>query len=187
MRGPESFIFQTVVRFTFFLINVLAVYLMLRGHNLPGGGFIAGLASAIALILLSLATGAEEFHRMLRFDPVRLASWGLAIAFTSCAAPLLFGKPFLEHFHWHLHHVPLLGDVHVGTPLFFDFGVFLVVIGVACKIIFALARSTQGRPALRADELARYCSVREQPVEDQPVAEDGADDLFPGKEGSRAP
>ena len=166
MKGPESFIFQTVVRYTFFFINVLAVYLMLRGHNLPGGGFIAGLASAISLILLSLATGAEEFHRMLRFDPVRLAARGLALAAFSCALPALFGQPFLEHFHWHLHGVPLLGDVHVGTPLLFDFGVFLVVIGVSCKIIFALSRSTQGLPALRPDERTRYCSPREIPVED---------------------
>ena len=55
MQGPQSFIFQAIVRLLFFLINVLAIYLLLRGHNLPGGGFIACLATAISLVLLSLA------------------------------------------------------------------------------------------------------------------------------------
>ena len=84
MKGPESFIFQTVVRYTCFFINVLAVYLMLRGHNLPGGGFIAGLASAISLILLSLATGLFYFT----WVSVGLSlSLGLAI--------LIIGIPFV--------------------------------------------------------------------------------------------
>ena len=73
MKAPDSYIFKTVVRFSFFVINVFAIYLVLRGHNLPGGGFIGGLAAAISFVLLSLAIGVEELHRVMRFDPVRVA------------------------------------------------------------------------------------------------------------------
>lgn len=172
MKGPDSYIFRTVVRFLFFIINILAVYLLLRGHDLPGGGFIGGLASAISLVLLGLALGLEAMHRVLRFDPVRVAGAGLLLATLTSAAPLLAGGLFLEHFHFHFTAVPLLGELHVGTPLVFDVGVFLVVVGVTCKIIFVLAKSTEGLRALVLEEEARYSSVRETPVEEQP-----ADDL----------
>ncbi len=62
--------------------------------------------------------------------------------------------------------MPLLGELHVGTPLLFDIGVFLVVVGVTCKIIFVLAKSTEGLRALVQEEEARYSSPRETPIED---------------------
>ncbi len=170
MIGPPSYIFKAVVRFLFFLVNVFALYLLWRGHNLPGGGFIAGLASAISLILLSLAIGLEDLHRLLRFDPVRLAATGLAVAVLTGTAPLLSGRPFLEHFDVHLTGVPLFGALHLGTPLVFDIGVYLVVVGVACKIIFVLGKSTHQMRALVAEEEARYCSPVEQPIEDESPA-----------------
>lgn len=167
MTGPQSYIFRAVVRFLFFLVNVYAVYLLLRGHNLPGGGFIAGLATALSLILLSLAIGLEELHRVMRFDPVRLATGGLALATLTGVAPLLFERPFLEHFDAHLCCVPLIGEMHVGTPLVFDLGVYFVVVGIACKIIFTLGKSTQRLRALVAEEEARYSSAVEQPIEEE--------------------
>lgn len=166
MTGPQSYIFKAVARFLFFLVNVFALYLLLRGHNLPGGGFIAGLATAISLILLSLAIGLEELHRVMRFDPVRLAAAGLALATLTGAVPLFLGRAFLEHFNFHFSDVPLLGDLHVGTPLVFDVGVYLVVVGIACKIIFVLGKSTQRFRALVAEEEARYSSPVEQPIEE---------------------
>lgn len=165
MKGLDSYIFKTVVRFSFFVINVFAIYLLLRGHNLPGGGFIGGLASAISFLLLSLAVGVEDLHRVMRFDPVRVAGAGLGLATATSAAPLVVGKPFLEHFNFHVP-LPLLGELHIGTPLVFDIGVFLVVVGVTCKIIFVLAKSTEGLRALVAEEEARYSSPRETPIED---------------------
>jgi len=166
MTGPQSYIFKVVVRFLFFLVNVFALYLLLRGHNLPGGGFIAGLATAISLILLSLAIGLEELHRVMRFDPVRLATAGLAAATLTGGAPLLLGRPFLEHFNFHFDDVSLIGELHVGTPLVFDVGVYLVVVGSACKIMFVLAKSTQRLRALVTEEEARYSSPVEQPIEE---------------------
>jgi len=170
MKGLDSYIFKTIVRFSFFVINVFAIYLLLRGHNLPGGGFIGGLASAISFLLLSLAIGVEELHRVMRVDPVRVAGAGLGLATATSAAPLVVGRPFLEHFNFHIT-APLLGELHVGTPLVFDIGVFLVVVGVTCKIIFVLAKSTEGLRALVAEEESRYSSPRESPIEDSATEE----------------
>jgi multicomponent Na+:H+ antiporter subunit B len=167
MIGPRSWIFTTVVRFAFFIINVFAFYLFLRGHNAPGGGFIAGLASAAALVLLSLALGVEALHRLIRVDPVRIAATGLLTAMLSGVAPMLFRHSFLTQFNWHLHDVPVFGKLHLGTPLVFDLGVYLVVIGITCKIIFVLAKSTQGLPGLVAEEERRYSSPLESPIEEQ--------------------
>lgn len=165
MRGPDSFIFNSVVRLAFFLINVLAVYLLLRGHNLPGGGFIAGLATAISFILLSLAIGNEALHRVIRFDPARLAVVGLLLAALTGTVPMLAGRAFLEHFNAHLRAVPYLGELHVGTPLLFDLGVYLVVVGIVTKIVFVFAKSTQGLRALVFEEESRYSAVAETPIE----------------------
>jgi len=166
MTGPQSYIFKAVVRFLFFLVNVFALYLLLRGHNLPGGGFIAGLATAISLILLSLAIGLEELHRVMRVDPMRLAAAGLAVATLTGATPLFLNRPFLEHFNFHFDDVPLIAELHVGTPLIFDVGVYLVVVGIACKIILMLGKSTQRLRALVAEEEARYSSPLERPIEE---------------------
>jgi multicomponent Na+:H+ antiporter subunit B len=165
MRGPDSFIFQTIVRLAFFLINVLAVYLLLRGHNLPGGGFIAGLATAISLVLLSLAIGNEAIHRVVRFDPVRVAAVGLLLAALTGAIPMLMGRAYLEHFQGYLRGLPLVGDWHLGTPLLFDLGVYFVVVGIASKIVFVFAKSTQGLRALVVEEETRYSAITEAPIE----------------------
>jgi len=182
MKVPASFIFQSVVSFLFFLINVLALYLLLRGHNLPGGGFIAGLASAISLVLLSMGVGLQAMHTLMRFDPARLAVFGLLISALTGASPMLFGDVFLAHHHVSLKNVPLIGYLHIGTPLLFDLGVYLVVVGITCKIIFTLAKSTQGLGALVEQEERRYSSAREKALED-----DCTDDVLPpipSREGS---
>jgi multisubunit Na+/H+ antiporter MnhB subunit len=165
MSQPRSFIFATVARGAFFVLNVFALYLLLRGHNLPGGGFIAGLVTAISIIMLSLALGWEAIHRVLRFDPVRLATLGLALAAVTGAAPLLWGRPFLEHFMAHVN-LPLLGEVHAGTALGFDTGVFFVVVGITCKILFVLGKSTEGLRALVREEESRYAAPVEEPIEE---------------------
>ena len=172
-RGLSSYIFSMVVKFLFFIINLFALYLMLRGHNFPGGGFIAGLATGVSILLLALAIGLQEMDRYLRFDPIRLAASGLLLAALTSLAPALFGQTFLEHFHIHLHHVPLFGDLHLGTPLLFDGGVYLVVVGITAKIILVLGRSTTGLPALSPVERPRYSSCLEIEIEEPESKEDG--------------
>ena len=174
-RLVTSFIFRSVVQFLFFIINIFAVYLMLRGHNAPGGGFIAGLATGISLILLSLGIGMQQLDRYLRFDPVRLAACGLLLAALTSVTPVFFGQAFLAHFHIHLH-LPLLGDLHAGTPMLFDGGVYLVVVGISCKIILLLGKSTLGLVAFTPAERVRYSSPLEREIEepDEPKGGPGA-------------
>ncbi len=165
MKTGNSFIFRSIASFLFFLINVFALYLLLRGHNLPGGGFIGGLVSALSLIMLSLAYGVERAQHILRVDPIRLAALGLLLAFLTALLPVLVGADFLKHYNWKFTDVPVLGSLAVGTPLIFDIGIFLVVIGVTAKMIFILARSISGLTALEAHKWRRYSAELEEPVE----------------------
>lgn len=166
MKSDESLVLKTVVLLLFYLINIFSFYLLLRGHNAPGGGFIAGLGSALSVILLSLAVGVEAAQRVLRIDPLRLATFGLLVSFSTAIAPVLFGQPFLRHYSITLNHVPLVGDLPLGTPLLFDLGVFFVVIGVSTKLIFALTRALSGLNALDENEHRRYAAPMERPIEE---------------------
>lgn len=170
MSEIRSYIFDRLVRGVFYLLNLVAVYLLWRGHNLPGGGFIAGLASAISLILLSLTLGVEAMPRVLRMDPMRLAAAGLLLAAGTGLGAMVAGKPFLEHFHAHVGGLPWFGDVHVGTPFLFDLGVYLIVVGVVSKMLFVFMQSTRGLRALVEEEERRYSSPLEQPLEETATA-----------------
>jgi multicomponent Na+:H+ antiporter subunit B len=165
MKIGDSFIFRAVGSFLFFVINVFAVYLLLRGHNLPGGGFIGGLGSALSLILLSLAFGVERTQQILRGDPIRIAAFGLLLSVLTALAPLALGDELLKHYHWKYKDVPLLGSLELGTPLIFDIGIFLVVVGTTAKMIFVLSRSISGLTALERNEWRRYAAPLETPVE----------------------
>lgn len=168
MKPPESPIFAAVAKILFFVLNALAAHLLWRGHNLPGGGFIGGLVTAISLVTLGLAVGWEGMGRWLRFDPAWLAFVGIPVAALTGIAPMLRGGTFLEHRMWHLT-VPGIGELHLGTALGFDVGVYLVVVGVAAKLIVAFGRAIDGLPAFGHGEEARYASILEEPIEN-PVA-----------------
>jgi multicomponent Na+:H+ antiporter subunit B len=171
MKTGESYIFRAIGSLLFFLINVFAVYLLLRGHNLPGGGFIGGLGSALSLIMLSLAFGVQRTQQILRVDPVRLAVAGLILALGTALLPLLVGEPFLRHAYVKLEKLPLLGTIEFGTPLLFDLGVFLAVVGVTAKLIFVLARPNAGLTALAPHEWNHYAARLEEPIETQTLDE----------------
>jgi multicomponent Na+:H+ antiporter subunit B len=165
MKMGRDPILRTVATGAFFLVNVFAVYLLLRGHNAPGGGFIGGLATAISLMLLMLAFGPERAPRFLPIEPIKLAVVGLLLAVFSGWAPMLFGRPFLEQFTEYVD-LPILGKTALGTPLLFDTGVFLLVVGIGAKLGFTLAHSTLLGRALSAEDQARFSSPLEAPIED---------------------
>ncbi len=168
-RAPvgDSFILLAVVTFLFFLINVFAVYLFFRGHHRPGGGFIAGLCTALSFVMLGFVQGIETLHRFLRIDPMRLAAIGLLVAIASGLVGVFGGGAFLQHVHPYLKNVPLLGDVYLGTPVFFDLGVYLVVVGVVLKIVFPLVKSVQGYRAFIVEEEGAYAAPDEEPIESE--------------------
>ncbi len=131
-----SLILRTSTRFLLTLLLLFSVFLLLRGHNEPGGGFVGGLFGAIAFVLYALAYSPAEARTALMVDPRSLVGTGLLIAAGAGALPLLMGQPFLTGL-WHDVHTPL-GELHLGTPVFSDIGVFLVVLGVTLTIILAL-------------------------------------------------
>ncbi len=133
----SSSIFRAAARMLMPLLLTLAVFLLLRGHNAPGGGFVSGLVIAIAFVLLMLADGVEAARRALLVQPRYFLGIGLLIALASAVFPVLLGRSFLSACwtqigpeRWHLL---------VGTPLSFDIGVCVVVIGVVLTMVFNLA------------------------------------------------
>lgn len=130
-----SIILSTAIRLLLPLLLLFSVFMLLRGHNEPGGGFVGGLVAAAALALYALAEGAEAARRLLKIDPRALIVAGLTLALLSGMLPLLIGQPLLTGLWWPTP-IPVLG--HVGTPLLFDLGVYLLVAGMALLIVLSL-------------------------------------------------
>jgi len=133
-----SLILSTAARYLLSLLLVFSIFILIRGHNEPGGGFIGGLIAAAAFALNAVAFDAATTRRILRVDPRTLVPLGLLIALGSGTIPLLVGEPFLTGM-WLTAHVPGLGEIALGTPLVFDCGVYLVVLGVTLTMILTLA------------------------------------------------
>lgn len=137
----RSLILCTAVRFLLPLILLFSVFLLLRGHNEPGGGFIGGLVASTAFALYALAYDVAQARKTLRASPHSLVAAGLITALLSGLLPLAVGWPFLTGL-WIKREIPVLGKA--GTPLLFDAGVYLVVLGVMLMIIFSLAEEPKG-------------------------------------------
>ena len=133
-----SLILATAARYLLSLFLVFSIFILMRGHDQPGGGFIGGLIAAAAFALNAVAFDARTARRTLRTDPRNLIPIGLLIALGSGILPLLAGDPFLTGL-WFTAYVPGLGELTLGTPLVFDCGVYLVVIGVTLTMILTLA------------------------------------------------
>jgi multicomponent Na+:H+ antiporter subunit B len=132
----NSLILITIVKYIIPLLLIFSFFLLLRGHNEPGGGFSGGLVAAAAYALYAIANGVSEAEKLLRIDPLKLISIGLLIALISGIYPLLLGKSFMTGV-WLKNAIPVIGKL--GTPLIFDIGVYILVLGIATKIIFSLA------------------------------------------------
>jgi len=121
------------------LALMVSVFIFLRGHNLPGGGFVAGLVTGVALILQYLASGiAFASARLPQRLPLFLAA-GLAAAAGVGAAAWAFGYPFLTTAHGHVA-LPLLGDIELASAIIFDLGVYLVVVSVVLMVLAELGK-----------------------------------------------
>ena len=117
------------------LLLLFSVFLLLRGHNEPGGGFVGGLVAAAAFALYAIAFGVQRARRALLVQPLTLLGVGLLVALLGGVPAVLRGKPFMSAL-WASGPVPL------GTPALFDVGVFLVVAGVVLMMIFSLAEES---------------------------------------------
>jgi multicomponent Na+:H+ antiporter subunit B len=132
-----SSILQTATRFLMPLLLLFAVFLLLRGHNEPGGGFVGGLVVASSFVLYAIAFGVDAGRRALLVKPSTLLAIGPLIALVSGLPGVAEGRPFLSAVWTTLQ----IGSsvIDLGTPLIFDVGVFLAVIGVVLTIVFTLA------------------------------------------------
>lgn len=136
----RSQILRTATLYLLPLMLLFSLFLLHRGHNEPGGGFVGGLVAAAAFSLYTLAFGPHEARRALRVPPGALIALGLLIAVLSGTPALVLGRPFMEGL-WFPWSIPGVGKV--GTPLAFDVGVFLVVWGVTLTFVYGLAEDSQ--------------------------------------------
>jgi multicomponent K+:H+ antiporter subunit A len=120
---------------------VVAAHLFLRGHNEPGGGFVAGLVLAIVFVMQYLTSGTRWVEGNTRVRPARWLAIGLLVAAATGLGALGFGYPFLTTHTAHIR-LPLIGEVHLPSATFFDLGVFLVVVGATLLILTALAHQS---------------------------------------------
>jgi multicomponent K+:H+ antiporter subunit A len=120
------------------LALTVSVFIFLRGHNLPGGGFIAGLVAAVAIVLQYVASGVDFASDRLRINYVRLLGVGLGIATLTGLGSFVFGYPFLTSTYGYVYP-PGLDKFELASAMAFDLGVFLVVIGAVLLALTELA------------------------------------------------
>lgn len=142
---------SALMQWLFPVIITFAVYLFMRGHDMPGGGFSAGLTLSIAFLLQYLAGGTRWAEDRIRILPLRWMGAGILIAAATGIGAWLLGHPFLTS-HFRYLEIPLIGKVPAASALLFDLGVFLLVVGATVLILVALAHQSIRINRLRAQE-----------------------------------
>lgn len=143
-----------IMQWMFPVIITFAVYIFMRGHDMPGGGFSAGLTMSIAFLLQYLAGGTRWAEDRIRILPLRWMGTGLLTASATGIGAWFLGYPFLTS-HFRYLELPLIGKVPAATALLFDLGVFMLVVGSTVLILVALAHQSIRINRLRAVETAR--------------------------------
>lgn len=131
-----SLILRTSATLLLWLLGLVSLYVLLRGHNAPGGGFIGGLIASAGIAFYAVARGTRAAALVLRLHPAKICGFGLLIATASGIPALLDPQAgFLTHLWW----FPDIGvEVPLGTTLVFDLGVYLTVIGTVCAMFLSL-------------------------------------------------
>ena len=139
MRDPSqrSLILEATTRLVFPTLVVLSVYFFFAGHNAPGGGFAGGLVMGLALVLRYLAGGRYELGEAIRVEAGTILGAGLAISASTAATSLFLGAPALSSAVFKMT-LPIFGDVKLVTALFFDLGIYLIVVGLVLDILRSL-------------------------------------------------
>ncbi|WP_088655250.1 MnhB domain-containing protein [Geofilum rhodophaeum] len=116
---------------------IMSVFLLLRGHNSPGGGFIGAIVLAIGFIFYSMIFGSERIERILYFNTRIWMGIGLGLVLVAAVWPVFLGLDPLTGL-WYTGNWPLLGEIHLGTPLIFDTGIFIGVAGLILSVIITI-------------------------------------------------
>lgn len=139
MKTDSALILQVAARFLLPMLLLFSIFLLLRGHNEPGGGFIAGLVASSAFALHLFAFTPVQTQRLIGVDGSQLMGVGLMIAmFSGAIGVILSGSEFLTSVWWTVY-LPGVGELKLSTPLLFDIGVYLVVIGMVTTLLLTLA------------------------------------------------
>jgi multicomponent K+:H+ antiporter subunit A len=130
-----------LVRLLLPFATLVAIYLFMRGHNEPGGGFVAGLVFSVALLLQYIISGTQWVEAHFALYPRRWIAMGLLFALLTGFGSIAVGFPFMtsHSFHWTL---PLIGEIHLASATFFDLGVFTLVVGSTMLILTAIAHQS---------------------------------------------
>jgi multicomponent Na+:H+ antiporter subunit B len=121
------------------VLLLFSVFILFRGHYLPGGGFVGGLIAAIAFVLHAFAYGLKNTRKIIKIHPGFLMPLGLLISFGSAIAPLIASDLPIMTGLWVSGDFPVIGKI--GSALFFDTGVYFVVFGVSLTIIFTISEN----------------------------------------------
>lgn len=125
------------------LALLVSFYIFLRGHNLPGGGFIAGLVTAVAFILQYIAHGSDWIAKRITINYRKIISSGIAIALFTGVGSWWFGKPFMTTW-FDYFDIPMIGEIELASALIFDIGVYITVVGSTLMILASLGQLTAG-------------------------------------------
>lgn len=130
-------ILRTAAKVLVFIILAFSAHLFLAGHNDPGGGFIGGLITSSALVLLAIAFDLKTLRRIVPIDFRIVTALGLLIAVLTGVGSFVFEQPFLSH-TFAYKELPFLGKTELATAVLFDLGVYLAVVGVTMTIILSI-------------------------------------------------
>lgn len=135
----NSTILQLAAPYIRWIFFTCAIIVLIRGHNYPGGGFIGGLLAGLAILFKGFAYNLHEVREQLGRKPQQLIGSGLFVVILSFLPSILLKKSFMAGV-WIKPVLPLLGELKLGTPLLFDIGVFLVVMGITLLFLLALTQ-----------------------------------------------
>jgi multicomponent Na+:H+ antiporter subunit A len=148
----RSVILDVCVRAEFHTLVLISLYLLFAGHNQPGGGFAGGLVASCAFCLLFVAGGEPGVQRVLKVPATTFLGLGMLCSVGTGMVSLVLGNEFLESALWKAD-LPVLGEVKASSVLFFDIGVYLVVLGMVLLILEQLG-TADGEPEVEAEQEA---------------------------------
>lgn len=140
-RERHPLLLATVAQSILPLALMVSVFIFFRGHNLPGGGFIAGLITAVAIILLYISQGVDWVKARMNIEYQRVIAIGLLIALLTGAASWLFNRPFLTSW-FDYYQLPVFGEIELASAIAFDLGVYVTVVGATLLILSSLGKMT---------------------------------------------
>lgn len=134
----NDLILKTTTTIIAFVILAFSFYLLMAGHNSPGGGFVGGLMTSGAIVLMYISYGFGTMQRILKVNFRTLIPLGMLLAAVTGIVPIFLDQPFLDH-TFDYFHLPILGKTELATATIFDLGVYLTVVGVTMTIMLSIA------------------------------------------------